>query len=131
MLNVIQEAVGIGAMMTTELDRVGSAMFGDKYIGTFAYDQWNHTKHGYQIINLDVSTKPGSHWIAMHNDGQNMLVYDSFGREVIPADTDGLIKIHHTENDAEQDILENNCGQRCLAWLKVVNDLGIDIAQTI
>ena len=36
-----------------------------------------------------------------------------------------------SEPDPEQDVRESNCGQRCLAWLSVVYELGPEDALTV
>jgi len=86
------------------------------------------------IINLDNSSQPGSHWIALFKTPRRgTIIYDSFGRKAKkilnkklysknPLESIG--KYLETENDAEQRIDESNCGQRCLAWLLVCNLYG-------
>ena len=74
----------------------------------------------YAIVNLDNSTEPGSHWIAVSHVGpRKLLVYDSFGaRHTIPS---CIMKLYPrsiaTDPDAEQGLKETNCGARAMAWL--------------
>ena len=70
------------------------------------------------ICNLSPRSSGGSHWIALAQDGDDLLVYDSFGRVV--ADGDVL----HTEDDSEQGKWQMNCGQRCLTWLIIYQNFG-------
>ena len=70
------------------------------------------------IVNLDIRESSGSHWIAIAQAGEDLLVYDSFGRCVVDGD------VIHTENDPEQNMMETNCGQRCLAWLCIFQQFG-------
>ncbi len=98
----------------------------------------------YSIVNLDNSNMPGSHWIALaynipenKNDGQ-ILVYDSFGRntkDIIPAVIDKFkdtnISLVTADQDAEQDVLEEDCGARSLAFLFIMDRLGADKAVLI
>ena len=53
-----------------------------------------------------------------HRDGD--ILYDSFGGEA----TD-------TDPDAEQTALQDDCGQRALAFLRVVEELGLEAAMGI
>ena len=70
---------------------------------------------------------PGSHWCAVVKDKKYYIIYDSFGRDIKLKQKINIM----TEDDAEQDINEQNCGQRCVAWLVVVAVKGIKIALTI
>ena len=74
---------------------------------------------GYAIVNLDKHDMPGSHWVAMADS----MVYDSFGRDVGLGET--------TERDVEQGRREDNCGQRCVAFLCVYHAYGPEIAYFI
>jgi len=49
---------------------------------------------------------PGEHWIACYNN----YTYDSFGRDA--------------SQDAEQEESEDDCGQRCIAWLMLCKRYG-------
>ena len=92
----------------------------------------------YAILNLDTSKQPGSHWVAIaknpHKD--ETLIYDSFARKgskiikSLAYSGNGRI-INSDLKDAEQDIMETNCGARCLAYLVVVEKYGWDAAKLI
>ena len=60
------------------------------------------------------------------------MFYDSFGRndtEIIPnLKYSGNGKIINTDDDTEQEIMEENCGARCLAWLCLYDEYGEDTA---
>ena len=106
----------------TTLTKLGKQLFGPIFLGAVAHDKQPTTTAGrYAIVNLDTSGMSGSHWVALADN----IVYDSFGRLL---DFDGYLE---TEKDAEQAISENNCGQRCLAWLCVFHTLGREAALTI
>lgn len=100
-------------------------MFGDKYRGTYAADTLPALtkKRPYCIGNLDKKNEGGSHWIALAKSGKDVIFYDSFGRKA-KSIIDLEKKVLNTEDDAEQDIFEENCGQRCLAWLYVFDKMG-------
>lgn len=92
-----------------ELDKLGKKLFGAQFIGVFARDEMPRN-HGDKlfIVNQSKRSSGGTHWLAISGD----LVYDSFGRNL-------GFGMKRTEKDAEQDVLEDNCGQRCMAWLCV------------
>ena len=105
-----------------ELKAAGQNLFGDLFRGVYAADELTVPrmllKNQCCVVNLDERESGGSHWIALAQDGGGLLVYDSFGRSVVDGD------VIHTENDAEQSMVETNCGQRCLAWLSVYHRFG-------
>ena len=122
-----------------DLDRVGRKLLSIKFKGVFPSDKipkLNDLKP-YCILNLDKSTESGSHWIALAKiHGKNSsLVYDSFGRsnkKIIPAlKNSGNGTIVDTDRDAEQEIIETDCGARCLAWLVLLDKHGLEKAQLI
>ena len=81
------------------------------------------------IVNLDPRSSGGSHWIAMVATVKDIIVYDSFGRDVL---ADQLPSVRYTEDDAEQNPFnENNCGQRSLAFLCVYYKHGLGDAMQI
>ena len=117
-----------------ELKSCGRKLFGTRFRGVFASDEIPRTFKSRQsaIVNLDPRSSGGSHWIAMVTTVKDNIVYDSFGRDVL---ADQLAcrgpGVRYTEDDAEQHIYENNCGQRCLAWLCVYYKHGLGDAMQI
>lgn len=112
-----------------QLDYTGRQMLGNKWGGVYPSDAIPppQIEKPYIIVNLDKRNEPGSHWVAIAYDKGTNYVYDSFGRKttkILPAlkQRGGFIK--EADRDPEQSVDEDNCGQRCLAWLKVFNDLG-------
>lgn len=130
-LKKIENKYGNKETNTDELNMIGNKMFNTKFKGVFASDNIPKMKNNrYAIINLDDSSERGSHWVSLIKENNKSLVYDSFGRKtykILP----NLIQsgngvILETENDSEQSKLEENCGQRCLAALKVYDKYGWD-----
>jgi hypothetical protein len=76
------------------------------------------------IANLDTIGMPGSHWICGINMGPKTILYDSFGRNVKLKSLKKR-KVLYTESDREQDILESDCGARCVAALLVYYHHGL------
>ena len=95
-------------------------LFGKKFAGVYARDRIPKNLNGrYAVVNMDKHDMPGSHWVGMAGE----FVYDSFGRITLPG--------RPTERDTEQDALEVNCGQRCIAWLCVYDVFGAEVASFV
>lgn len=105
----------------SELNRAASHFLGDLYHGAFSVSEARNVtlarEKPYMILNTGEVGR-GEHWQAAvyHPDGD--ILYDSLGG----GDTDP---------DAEQCSSEDNCGQRSLAFLRVVDTLGLDAAMDI
>lgn len=96
-------------------------------------------KPGYYIINTDVSTGEGIHWIGCYQTKTRCYLYDSFSRTpkyLVPIFLKKLekknIKVFESDTtDDEQYGKTEVCGALCCAWLSVVKQLGIRKALTI
>ena len=132
-LKVITEMIGHdNTTYSNELDDIGQFLFQDKFRGVKPINKIPQMSHNqYCILNLDRHDEPGSHWIGVVMLKNNkMLVYDSFGRKTkIIAPT--LINTTMTEQDAEQDDNQDNCGQRCLSFLYLYDQFGEDMAKRL
>jgi hypothetical protein len=135
-LKIIEEKLGNNITNNIELTKLGKKIFGRKYIGTYSADKIpKMSNNKYCIVNLDNSNEAGSHWIALVKNHDKVMIYDSFGRKTISI-LPNLVQsgngyIVESENDPEQKIIENNCGQRCLSWLLVYDNYGFDVAKMI
>lgn len=123
LLDQITYFMGDGETLSSTLDQVGRKLFPLKWKGIFSSDE-KYPLIGYCIVNTDKKSQPGSHWLAVANG----LVYDSFGRC-------GLLKNRNLEcagdGVAEQYVSEENCGQRCIAWLCVHQACGSKAADLL
>lgn len=137
--NIVYPIVGKRETLGDDLKKAGMKFFGKKLTGVFSSDMipiLNKTEP-YAIINLDTHDMPGSHWIGLARMlSGKIMVYDSFGRptrEIIPSifKKFGISKLVQTEDDAEQSILEDDCGARTLAFLFVFDRYGSRIAKWI
>lgn len=130
-LQCITQDVGSSTVMSDKLDEYATAAFGrSKFTGVFARDEIpKNLKTGQScIVNNQNSDQKGEHWVAVARcrDGTH-LEYDSFGRQ----DFLRLVKemkTRDTERDVEQNDKEENCGNRCVAFLAVFYCLGEDFA---
>ncbi len=122
-LKAIQEVMGSDTTTSKDLNEAGKTLLGGSYRGAFPSDKIPVLRHGQvAIANLDDSTGPGTHWIGIAQDKHKTIVYDSFGRKsskIIPSVHRGGKMVIDTDDDAEQRVEQNNCGQRCLAALAV------------
>jgi hypothetical protein len=125
----IIKILGNKATTDAELNEVGMRMFPKKFRGVYPQDKFP-SKSGYYIVNTDVSTGPGEHWVAVYSTASKLYIYDSFGRC-----SKKLLK-HLTKNNTKKEIVDSQydaeqfgdseiCGPLCLSWLAVVRDLGI------
>jgi len=120
-----------------ELEGTGKKLLGVKFKGVYPSDKIPKLNDlsPYCILNLDSSKEPGSHWVALAKSGKDSILYDSFGRhnnEIIPdLKYSGNGRIIDTDRDAEQKILETNCGARCIAFLKFFDEYGAKAAMLI
>lgn len=118
-----KKLVGNKTTFANDLNREAKKLFQHKFAGVFMSDRIPEnlsTRTPYAIINLDDSTQPGSHWIAVaFRSPRALLVYDSYGhinrmpemiRRLYPRSVT-------TDSDVEQGRSETNCGARTLAWL--------------
>jgi hypothetical protein len=132
LLDLVRETtkLGNGTTYLDDLKTVGKEMLGSKFLGVFTSDMYPNLRAGEMIIvNLDKSNEAGSHWIAIAKKNNDSIFYDSFGRS--SKKIFGKGKFINTEPDAEQRKNENNCGQRTLAWLLLLNLFGRKFALEI
>ena len=108
----MKRALGDTTTSEGELRRAGKALFGEKFNGVFAADE-RFPEAGFSIVNTKARRTGGEHWLAYANGN----MYDSFGRD--------------QSGDAEQHVVQKDCGQRCLAWLCVYDELGADFAANV
>tara|TARA_R110000744_G_scaffold206441_1_gene325020 strand:- start:48 stop:518 length:471 start_codon:yes stop_codon:yes gene_type:complete len=130
-LKMVESIIGNSTTTNFDLNNIGKKLFSDRYLGTFASDKFpkisrkNNPK--YCILNLDKTGMPGSHWVSCVILSDKVLIYDSFGRKskkILPETFKKNTKIIDTEYDSEQDIMELNCGARCIAALVIFDEYG-------
>lgn len=80
--------------------------------------------HKYEtgIVNLDISSGPGTHWTAYKKHGCTIKYFDSFGNLPPPLElvkyfnSNGICKIFYNYN-SYQTYNSVNCGHLCLLFL--------------
>jgi len=137
LLRRVEKMLGNETTFSNDLNNVAKSLLGSKFKGIFTADKLPKlTKiQPYAIVNLDSSWEEGSHWIALAKSGKKIIFYDSFGRpskSILPLlKGGGGTTIVNTEDDAEQEIQETNCGQRSIVWLLLFDKYGEKMALQI
>lgn len=126
------------ALSNTEIDEIMATHKNIDYRGTYPSDLTPKLKDNqYCIINNDVSTGNGIHWVALAKSLKDVYIYDSYGRDHSLYLPDFLAKRYinwtKTDDKPEQKILlgngelEVNCGARSISWILTCNRFGIRI----
>jgi hypothetical protein len=131
----------IGNKETTDvqLNALGRDLFGSKYLGTYPQDKAPIGKTGMMIVNTDISSGSGIHWVAVYSTVKTIYVFDSYARpsskllKVLfrDAKTRKINIIDSDRSDSEQRDNTAICGQLSIAWLCVVKQMGIKNAMKI
>jgi len=129
---IIVPLVGNKTTYQDALMKTGKHMLGNNFRGVFPSDKIpSLPENGCAIVNLDSSGKPGSHWVGIARRGGTTYHYDSFGRSYRDILSRLKGRVLDTEQDAEQNVFEENCGARSLAWLVLFKFWGPEMAQKI
>ncbi len=119
-LNLIQKDIG-----TDETDNIQLQKYIDKiglsnFLGVYAIDTIpTMTNNQSCIVNLDKSTQSGSHWISLHKHKNKIYMFDSFDRKI-----SNFRKVE-IDSNMFQKSMETDCGQRCIAFLTLVQIIGL------
>jgi hypothetical protein len=121
--------LGTARTFSSDLDRVGREMYGSAWAGVHARDTLPDAgdRRG-MIVNTDVSSGSGVHWIAVYDEGGRRAMSDPLGT-VGKTQRRALNAIEQplwAEDDPEQRISEDTCGPRALAAIAVGLAFGID-----
>jgi len=133
----IEKKIGNETTYDSELSNFCNELLGSKFAGVFPSDKIPKltNKKPYCILNLDRSDQSGSHWVSLCYDNGAYLFYDSFGRKntKIINSLSKTIKtiIKDSELDAEQNIMETNCGQRSISFLLIHDMYGKEYSKYI
>ena len=112
-----------------ELNALGLHYFGRRYAGTYARSEDVPLSNSRPLAIVNVDDSPGSHWLGAYRlHGGRVLMYDSFGR---PGHQIAYAGAEMTEDDPEQLVEQLDCGQRCMAWLRLADERGSRAARRI
>lgn len=115
--------MGVGVLTGSEIDSVLKRY--DIYLGTFASDSFRlspEMKKQACIINTDMSSAPGSHWVAIINDQRSCHFFDSFGlpiyvTPILSTLKENKIKKYSYNSYQIQPYTSDNCGYYCIAFV--------------
>lgn len=120
-------------MDSLQLNRLGKAWFGYRYLGTFPLDRVPHhfikdAKLVHFIINTQTSNLPGQHWVAVSICNNTAYIFDSFGQPppallVKQLKKRGITKIYYSKKQV-QPFNTIICGQLAIKHLLHVDLLG-------
>ena len=123
--------LGRKALNSDTIDKYGKLLFQSKYRGSFAQNKKFEKKSGYYIINTDLESGKGIHWVSLILTAKTAYIYDSFGRDpkkLLPHLIQHLAKykiVSSDRKDSEQKGDSAICGHASLAFLLVAQKLGI------
>ena len=99
---------------------IGRQLFAGRFAGVYALGEKPKLTAAKPYAIWNTANPPGKHWRAMaHDPSGSDIVYDPLGGGV------------GTDPDAEQSDVEQNCGQRALAFLIVCDRDGLAVARKI
>ena len=112
-----------GVLTGSEIDSILKRY--DMYSGTFASDSFRLSPRKRKqacIINTDISSAPGSHWVAIINDQRSCIFFDSFGlpiyvTPILKTLKENRIKNYSYNSCQIQPYTSDNCGYYCIAFV--------------
>ena len=129
--NELIQKLGRKALSNDTIDKYSKLLFQSKYKGCNAQNEKFELKQGYYIINTDIASGPGLHWVSLIITPKIAYIYDSFSRDpkkLLPHLLQHLTKykiVSSDRKDKEQRGDSAICGHNCLAFLLVAQKLGV------
>ena len=126
--------LGRKALNNDTIDKYSKILFQTKYKGCFAQNNKFELKPGYYVINTDVESGKGIHWISLILTAKTAYIYDSFSRDpkkILPHLLQHLKNykiVSSDRKDVEQKGKSAICGHASLAFLLVAQKLGLKYA---
>lgn len=123
--NILYPKLGHGLTSTRQLRKTGQEQLGGIFKGVFAINTMKPLNdQECEIVNTDEAGGRGEHWIAFIRDGDIVYAFDSYGRShrnILDEDELkrrlGVNYIHDSTRACLQSVLQQDCGQKCLAFL--------------
>ena len=115
----VQKDMGTGITSDEQLNDY--CRFLQDFRGSHAWDKIPKLKNMQSCIaNLDTSKQSGSHWVALFKYKDNIYMFDSFDRKI-----SNFIRVD-IDKPVMQKPKEEDCGQRCIAFLALVASIGLN-----
>lgn len=113
-------------MWSTEIENI--LQTSKNFLGCFAMDELPYFPQRLPaslIVNTDISTGTGVHWLALVMEGDECFYFDSFGLPILEENLLKFLEPHYnvvTYSDVcVQHIDSNKCGEFCILFIKFVN----------
>ena len=113
-------------MWSTEIENI--LQTSKNFLGCFAIDELPHFPWRLPIsliVNTDISTGNGVHWLALVMEGDECFYFDSFGLPILEENLIDYLDPYYnvvTYSDVcVQHIDSNKCGEFCILFIKFVN----------
>ena len=134
--NELIQKLGRRALNNDTIDKYSKLLFQSKYRGSFAQNEKFELKQGFYIINTDLESGKGIHWVSLILTAKTAYIYDSFSRDpkkLLPHLIQHLsnYKIVSSDKDSEQRGSSSICGHASLAFLLTSEKIGIRSALKI
>jgi hypothetical protein len=140
-LKLVEHVMGKGLTYNSYLLKIAKQLIGAQFEGVYSQNTvpLKLPTRCMFILNQDVDTGKGIHWISVYKNGKTYYIYDSFGRtskRLVPLFVNQILgencKYIDSDHDPEQfGYKSENCGQLCLTFLLCVKRLGINNALLI
>ena len=115
-LMILNDLLGVKSTNSDEINNICKYLF-DNFKGVFASDQIPRLYNNECcIVNVDDSTKRGSHWCSIYVYKNKHYIYDSYNRNIkllFPK----LKNYVNANTDRDQSFKEEDCGPRSICWL--------------
>ena len=93
----------------------------ERFCGVYARDEIRDKGKGFYVVNLDESTKPGSHWICieLNGDSKPHIYFDSYGLAPTHPDIIRFMKAGKIVHNRKklQHHLATTCGHWCIYFV--------------
>ena len=113
-------------MWSTEIENI--VVTSENFLGCFPLDELPYFPQRLPatlIVNTDISTQNGKHWLALLLDKDKCLYFDSFGLPIVEELLLKYLEPHYnvvTYSDVcIQHFKSNKCGKFCILFVKHVN----------
>ena len=113
-------------MWSTEIENI--LQTSKNFLGCFAIDELPHFPWRLPvslIVNTDISTGNGVHWLALVMEGDECFYFDSFGLPILEENLIDYLDPYYnvvTYSDVcVQHFDSNKCGEFCILFIKFVN----------
>jgi hypothetical protein len=127
----VKDVLGDKSTTNVTLEHFGKQHFPTRFIGVFSSDQIPvGIPNGKMfIVNTDIASQRGTHWIAVIKKNNITYAFDSFGRKVQQLSRyfpDSWVNVNHRRLESYK---EEDCGQMSMAFLICADKHGVSFVK--